>query len=159
MTYLDVGWTCGGVAYSIYTAVGQLSDAETHHQDSLLWTAQSLRDLWLQSVAQCATHPPNFTAMMSFTRLSSTLVLLARNTETKRPGYEAVYLQQRQLNNTKHNKLYTSRYPGHWTIHSCKEFWLVGQSTHPNMHKLCLLTAESMAGSCGASPGLGISLT
>ena len=70
-----------------------------------------------------------------------------------------MYLQQRQLNNTKHNKLYTSRYPGHWTIHSCKEFWLVGQSTHPNMHKLCLLTAESMAGSCGASPGLGISLT
>jgi len=100
--YLDVRWTCGGEVRSFRTAVGQLSDAERHHQDSLLLTAHILYILYYIYDPLHPTHPPNSTAMMSFTRLSSTLVLQARNAETKRLGYEAVYLQQRQLNNTKH---------------------------------------------------------
>ena len=38
---VDVGWMCEGVAHSISTAVGQLSETEKHCQDCLMSTIQS----------------------------------------------------------------------------------------------------------------------
>ena len=63
VTYLDVGWTCGGMAHSLFTAVRRLSEPKKRHQDCLMSTAQSLHGPWLRSVAplwfirECATPP------------------------------------------------------------------------------------------------------
>jgi len=41
--YLDVGWTCGGVAHSFCTAVSGLSESKKHHQTVWCWP---LSHLW-----------------------------------------------------------------------------------------------------------------
>ena len=63
MTYLDIRWTCGGVAYSFCTVVKRLPESKKRHQDCLMSSAQSCYGPCLQSLVhwECATalhiHP------------------------------------------------------------------------------------------------------
>ena len=50
MTYLDVGWMCGGVVHSFCTAAKQLSEPKKCRQDYLMSSAQLLYGPCLQLV-------------------------------------------------------------------------------------------------------------
>jgi len=102
--YLEVQWTCRGVAHSFCTAVKQLSEQKKRCQDCLMSSTQSLYGLCLRSVAhslicsfpgnmpllRMSTHRPGTSLhVISFTRPSPVSVLQTTNTGVRWPGYEA----------------------------------------------------------------------
>ena len=60
--YLDVVWTCGGVAHSFRTAVKRLSEPTNCHQDCLVSSAQSFYGPCLRLVVHSLTWGYSATA-------------------------------------------------------------------------------------------------
>ena len=94
MTYLYIGWMCGGVAHSFCTAVKRLSESKQHRQDCLMSSTQSSHGPCLRSVVHSLTcgfsgNVPLLLHVISFTTPSPALVLQATNTRVRRPGYKA----------------------------------------------------------------------
>ena len=99
MLYLDVGWTCGGVAHSFCTAVKWFPKPKKCRQDCPMSSSQSFYSRCLCSVVHSHTcgfsgnvpllHtstqcPGTSLHVISFTRPSTAIVL-----QVRRPGYEA----------------------------------------------------------------------
>ena len=131
VTYLDVGWTCGGMVHS---AVRWLSEPEKYHQYCLMSSVQSFYGLCLRSVVHSltcsflgichsSTCPPNVQVghhnLPGLSRVSINLILQATNTGEKRPGYEA-WVQG------------LGTRPGY-------EAWVRGLGTRPGYEASCLL--------------------
>ena len=95
--YLDIGWTCGGVAHS-HNNLCYWSQAQTMEQLSTWHQALFMgsESHFTAVQKECATPPhvhPTSRCMslhvISFTMPSSALVLQAANAGARRPGYQA----------------------------------------------------------------------
>ena len=102
MTYRAVGWTCGGVADSLYTAVKQLSEPKKCHQEWMMSSAQSLHGSCLRLVVYSLvvmlgmchsfTCPPNIqvhSCTYQFYQAFPPCSTASNNAGVRGPGYES----------------------------------------------------------------------
>ena len=91
MTYLNVGWTCGEVAYSQKNC-RMTAPLTPDSLGNISWVQKATLQLYRRNVpllttsTQCVGMSLH---VISFTRPSPTLILQVTNAGVRRPGYEA----------------------------------------------------------------------
>ena len=98
--YVNVWFSCGGVAHSFCTAMQYLSELENVAKiddvdrlvamSSLVAIGSTLPYLQL---CHSSTHPSTSLHMMNFTRPSPALVLQSTNAGVRKSGYEARFME------------------------------------------------------------------
>jgi len=117
MTYLDAGWSCGGVAYSYCTAVKWLSEPKKHRQDCLMSRARLLAVFW-----ECATpphvHPMSryVTAHDQFYQAFSCLVLQATNAGGERAGVRGYDIDTHKTPDFSSNSIWQAFHLNWWSV-------------------------------------------
>ena len=102
MTYLDVGWTCGGVWHSqknwskwvhYWSQTPTLEWLSAQHQSVLVTFLGFRKPLCSCTEGMChsSTCPGTSLHVTHFTRPSPTLVLQVTNAGVRRPGYKVTY--------------------------------------------------------------------